>query len=353
MPTYGKVKVQTLTYDSSGSAVDLAVGDIAPKASPTFTGTITGATAVLTGDLTVDTNTLKVDSTNNRVGIGTTSPEGLLHLEVSSSGASYTADSADTFILERNGGCVIDFRTPSANDAGLIFSDNDARAQGTVLYNHSDNHVQVGTAGSERFRVASAGQLGIGGANYGTSGQVLTSGGASAAPSWADAGGGAFAEYDAIWLGGDDTYLSADRWGNNHLGSGGSRGTLTRVTNLTPVGNGLTISTSGTSGYITFPSTGLWKIDWHTQVKRDTAGNFEIEMRVFSSTDSGSNFAQITPKSVFPMDVPSGQQTLANHVFFYNVTNASTQRIFLAMYNPVGYDFHTSKNTMIEFSKIA
>ena len=42
------------------------------------------------------------------------------------------------------------------------------------------------TAGSERFRVGSAGQLGIGGATYGSSGQVLTSGGASAAPSWAD-----------------------------------------------------------------------------------------------------------------------------------------------------------------------
>lgn len=41
------------------------------------------------------------------------------------------------------------------------------------------------TAGSERFRVGSAGQLGIGGATYGTSGQVLTSGGASAAPTWA------------------------------------------------------------------------------------------------------------------------------------------------------------------------
>ena len=36
----------------------------------------------------------------------------------------------------------------------------------------------------ERFRIGSAGQLGIGGATYGTSGQVLTSGGASAAPSW-------------------------------------------------------------------------------------------------------------------------------------------------------------------------
>jgi len=45
--------------------------------------------------------------------------------------------------------------------------------------------------GTERFRIGNAGQLGIGGATYGTSGQVLTSGGASAAPSWQDAGGGA------------------------------------------------------------------------------------------------------------------------------------------------------------------
>ena len=41
------------------------------------------------------------------------------------------------------------------------------------------------TAGSERFRVGSAGQLGIGGATYGTSGQFLQSQGASAAPQWA------------------------------------------------------------------------------------------------------------------------------------------------------------------------
>jgi hypothetical protein len=41
-----------------------------------------------------------------------------------------------------------------------------------------------GENGTERFRIGPAGQLGIGGANYGTSGQVLTSGGASAAPTW-------------------------------------------------------------------------------------------------------------------------------------------------------------------------
>ena len=40
------------------------------------------------------------------------------------------------------------------------------------------------TGGSERFRIDTAGQLGVAGANYGTSGQVLTSNGASSAPSW-------------------------------------------------------------------------------------------------------------------------------------------------------------------------
>jgi hypothetical protein len=47
------------------------------------------------------------------------------------------------------------------------------------------------TAPTERFRVGSAGQFGIGGATYGTSGQVLTSGGASAAPTWSTPSSGA------------------------------------------------------------------------------------------------------------------------------------------------------------------
>ena len=42
--------------------------------------------------------------------------------------------------------------------------------------------LQIG--GSEKFRVGSSGQLGIAGANYGTSGQVLTSGGSSSAATW-------------------------------------------------------------------------------------------------------------------------------------------------------------------------
>ena len=44
-------------------------------------------------------------------------------------------------------------------------------------------------AGSEKFRIASSGQLGIGGANYGTAGQVLTSGGSSSAATWSTISG--------------------------------------------------------------------------------------------------------------------------------------------------------------------
>ena len=60
------------------------------------------------------------------------------------------------------------------------------------LTHRSDVHKWENYAGgSEYLRLGTAGQIGIAGANYGTSGQVLTSGGGSAAPSWADAGGGA------------------------------------------------------------------------------------------------------------------------------------------------------------------
>ena len=49
--------------------------------------------------------------------------------------------------------------------------------------NHTSN-LLLQISGSEKFRVGTSGQLGIGGANYGTSGQVLKSGGSGSAPTW-------------------------------------------------------------------------------------------------------------------------------------------------------------------------
>ena len=58
----------------------------------------------------------------------------------------------------------------------------------------SDGHVKMTTEGGERIRIGPAGQIGLGGANYGTSGQVLTSAGSGSAPSWSalPAGGNTF-----------------------------------------------------------------------------------------------------------------------------------------------------------------
>ena len=57
--------------------------------------------------------------------------------------------------------------------------------------------VTIETNGSERLRINSAGSWGIG-ANFGTSGQVLTSQGNSSAPTWATPSGGLFASYAQV-----------------------------------------------------------------------------------------------------------------------------------------------------------
>jgi len=54
----------------------------------------------------------------------------------------------------------------------------------TGMFFPAADTIAFATAGTEDFRIGSAGELGIQGANYGTSGQVLTSGGSGAAPTW-------------------------------------------------------------------------------------------------------------------------------------------------------------------------
>jgi hypothetical protein len=79
------------------------------------------------------------------------------------------------------------FSLSGANESDIDFPNDQTLEIRT--YNASGSNIIFGTnpnggGNQERFRIGSAGQLGIAGANYGTTGQVLTSGGASAAPSW-------------------------------------------------------------------------------------------------------------------------------------------------------------------------
>ena len=93
--------------------------------------------------------------------------------------ASLTVDQQGRITAASNG---------TAADADKITEGN---TEAEVVDTGSDGHFKVTTEGSERIRVGPAGQIGIAGANYGTSGQVLTSGGSSGAVSWQDAAAGA------------------------------------------------------------------------------------------------------------------------------------------------------------------
>jgi hypothetical protein len=76
----------------------------------------------------------------------------------------------------------------------------EGNTEAEVVDTGSDGHFKVTTEGTERVRVGPAGQVGIAGANYGTSGQVLTSGGATGAISWADAASGATGGGNDQWV---------------------------------------------------------------------------------------------------------------------------------------------------------
>ena len=92
----------------------------------------------------------------------------------------------------------IDFQAPLESDgtdavavAASIWAEADDTFSTSV--NNTDLVFALGKseAAAEKFRFTADNEIGIAGANYGTDGQVLTSGGAGAAVAWEDASGGA------------------------------------------------------------------------------------------------------------------------------------------------------------------
>jgi hypothetical protein len=151
------------------------------------TGAITG-----TGDLTIDTNTLHVDSSNNRVGIGTTSPDGKLSVTgniVCSSGtvrsnsgfssdtdlilnADENADGSNSIIFKEGGterarfkhdGDLLLTRTTAGSGATetLLISGNYGSGSSQALVASAAFRIYTGGT-NERLRIKSDGNVGIG-----------------------------------------------------------------------------------------------------------------------------------------------------------------------------------------------
>ena len=105
-------------------------------------------------------------------------------------------DTAEKFSVDIAGPKI--HRQDSSNEGGsLVFNRavDDVAAFELDVYGSSSSDSGVfriidATGGGERFLIGPNGQIGLSGANYGTSGQVLTSNGSSSAPTWQDASGG-------------------------------------------------------------------------------------------------------------------------------------------------------------------
>ena len=104
---------------------------------------------------------LAINSSGN-VGIGTTSPSH--RLDISQDGVAFPSAAGSTVLRVRNSGgsSTISIDSNAGNTAGIQFGDTDASSQGTVLYNHSSNHMQFNTSATERMRIQSNGNVMIG-----------------------------------------------------------------------------------------------------------------------------------------------------------------------------------------------
>ncbi len=141
------IDTNTLYIDSTNNRVGIA------NASPSVALDVTGD-AKVSGDLTVDTSTLYVDSTNNKVGIGTAFPNNY-------------ASSANTLVVgSTSGQNGITIVTSTSETGSLQFADGatgNQSYQGRIRYDHSASTMSFHVNnGSERMRIDSSGNVMVG-----------------------------------------------------------------------------------------------------------------------------------------------------------------------------------------------
>ncbi len=121
---------------------------------------------ILTGDFTVDTNTLYVNSASGYVGIGTISPQRPLHIVgadgVVSSFPTSAMETRDSLIIENNNNSNIALIASSTATSYLkFFDENSTNTTAYVGYSHNGDTFIIGSNLAERLRISSVGYVGI------------------------------------------------------------------------------------------------------------------------------------------------------------------------------------------------
>ena len=171
------------------------IENAAGRGGPHFPLGITVAgVSTLSGNVSIG-GTLTYEDVTNVDSIGVVTARS--GIDINAGGLDITAGGANIVGVSTFGGNVtvdagtngmIDFGDINGNAYGRLYADS----SGTFIGSKTNHQLFLRTNNAERLRIGTAGQIGLSGANYGTSGQVMTSQGASAAPQWATPAGGAW-----------------------------------------------------------------------------------------------------------------------------------------------------------------
>jgi hypothetical protein len=106
---------------------------------------------------------MRIDS-SGKVGINTSSPGSELHVVADDVSQSWSAYDGTVLTIENNDtdGCILQTvgRNTATNE--IWFGDDDSRNIGRIRYEHSDDGLEFWTNNSERMRIDSSGNVGIG-----------------------------------------------------------------------------------------------------------------------------------------------------------------------------------------------
>ena len=146
------VDVSDTSMAATGTTKKVTLNNLL-SSSPTATGNFT-----ITGDLTVDTSTLKVDSTNNRVGVGTATPTGIFHA-ANLGTAGTTADNFNGYFSSANRNSNVYILAKNTEGSNLYLGDGDSNTVGAIIYDHTSNYMRFDVNGAEVARFNSTGNL--------------------------------------------------------------------------------------------------------------------------------------------------------------------------------------------------
>ena len=178
-----------LTGTPSITVTDVGANDVNATGVGTFgsvvSGAISGSTGTFTGDIDIAENIIHTGDTDTKIHFSAADQisfvtGGTTRLNITSGGNLEMPNDTDYIKIGASGDLQL------VHTGGVSYISD----SGSPLEIRTDTLKIASGVGTEAFRVGGDGQLGVAGANYGTSGQVLTSAGSAASPAWADVSAG-------------------------------------------------------------------------------------------------------------------------------------------------------------------